>query len=400
MARRPTGYWDDRVKAYFCRIGPISEVSGKARPLMLKDDNGVRLPYSGPAEKSPAVQGAIRRILAERAEAERRQAGPTVGDVVDAFVQWHRDQGSAPQTIQDHVYRLTRFGRFSWGGVPYHRRAAASISLKDLARFRKDLEAKGNQTGSLKIWYGSILACWRWAARPVEDREPERLIPSNPFEGLARPKRGKFRKQYIPPVVADRLLEFAAERIARLPSKARRLEPRRLLALKLIVTCGCRPFEAAALEWREIDWNERLIVIPPRSEGGRSKTRKGRRFGLQAEQVAELEALRDDPEGDSRWAFAVVSRFRRGAPRARDLGIWFRGLRDEAIGAGVPLDPATTLYWFRHTWQTIGLGVVKVERLAAASGNTPELLLSTYDQTQNAEIREVADAIAEARRKT
>lgn len=393
MSRSIKSWPSKRDKCYYVRLGPVSEVTGKPIAVMLKDEAGRKVELGDEAGRIKAVG----RLIAERDERERRESGPTVAQVIDQYIEYHEKNRSAKNTIKDHQYRLTRFGRFAPAGQPYANRPAASLRLRDLTAFRKSLEEVGNQTGSLKLWYGSILACWRWAARPVEDREPERLIPENPFEGVPRPSRGDQLKRYVSPYVADLLIRFAEDRVGRLEKKARRLEPRRVLAFKLIALSGARPFEAAALEWKEIDWAERVIKIEPRPRG-RAKTRKGRTIAIPDPVYDELQALRDHPENDPRWVFAMTSKFRKDEPTSRRIGIWFNELRDQAIAAGIPVAKDVTLYYFRHAWQTIGMRKVGVAATAAAAGNSPGILLSTYDQTQNEEIRQTADLIARAAR--
>jgi hypothetical protein len=85
-------------------------------------------------------------------------------------------------------------------------------------------------------------------------------------------------------------------------------------------------------------------------------------------------------------------------PSSKDLGRWFYDLREAAIKAGIPVPPNLTLYFFRHAYFNTGLEVESVEGISAAGGNSPQVLLSRYEATRRKRIREVADAVAKARR--
>lgn len=367
----------NRDKCYYVRLGAISETTGKPKAVMLKDESGRKVELGDEAGRIKALG----RLIAEREERERRDSGPLVREIIDEFIAYHRKHNSAKRTINEHIYRLAGFGKFATGGVPFANRPATSMRLKDLSAFRRSREENGSQTGDLKLWYASILACWHWASRPVEDRDPERLITENPFDGVKRPKRGDQVKKYISPYQTEQLIEFAESRIDKVHEKASRLEPRRVLALKAIARSGARPFEVAGLQWKEIDWTARVIKLDPRPKG-RSKTRKGRMIAIPDEVYEQMQELRDHPENDPKWVFALKSKFRQDEPTSRQLGIWFRELKNDAIAAGIPLERDLTLYYFRHAWQTMGMQRVGVDATAAAAGNSPYIMLSTYDQTQ------------------
>jgi len=95
MARRPTGYWDERSKRYYVRLGEYSEKTGKRRALMLKNPDGKPVAF-GDAQ---GVAAAVQRLLAAIDEAERRRGGPTVGQLSRGFLAWHKAHGSRPSTI-------------------------------------------------------------------------------------------------------------------------------------------------------------------------------------------------------------------------------------------------------------------------------------------------------------
>jgi hypothetical protein len=391
MGRRITGWWDDRARRYMARLGPASDRTGKPRPVVLKDADGRDIPFGGEkADKVPAVQAAIARILGEREAAERRTAGPTVAEVCRSFVAWHAENGSAQRTVEDHHYHLGRFSGFLHAGARYADRAARSIEPEDLWRLKKA------GLGSIRLLYASVLACWRWASRPVEGRSPTRLLPENPLAGIAKPPRGARRTKTVPWAVARQLLRFARAR-ARRPARTRRERTRaaerlRVLCLHLIATTGCRPFEAEGL----------IAVAPTRAKDRRPgrPAEKPRRIAVPRGLLRALALVRDWRDAHPRWVFVPAWTRGKAGLSPKALIAWFGDeLKPAAIAAGVPLAPETTLYYFRHAWQTMGLEVESAEGVSAAAGNSPEVLLSTYEHTTNRRIREVAGKVEAARRR-
>ena len=391
MPRAPKGWWDARRGRYLARLGPESERTGKPTPVVLEHPDGRPIAKGDAA----AVAAAILRLQAERDARERRFAGPSVIELAREFVRWHEDNGSAPKTCDGHQYYLTRFARFVGpDGLPYGVRAAASIGPEDLWRI------KASGQGSLRLWFASVLACWRWASRPVEGRTPARLLASNPLEGVAKPPRGRTTPKLVDWPTTRRLLRIARawanEPIPKRQARIRAERRLRVLCLTLIAWTGCRPFEAGGLRWDEIDWREGVIVVDP----ARTKRRgKDRRIALPRQLGRALQLARWSTSAHP--VFAFLPAWSRGT---RGLGVhgldeWFREtLKPLATAAGVPLPEGLTLYWFRHDWQTAGLDVASVEQVSAAAGNSPGVLVSTYAHLRNEGIRKTAEAVQRRRR--
>lgn len=393
MARPLKAWWDKRSNRYYVRLGNVSEKSGKRRNLMLCDEQGRPLAFGDHA----GVRAAIARRQAEIDSETRRDTGPTVGELARAFIDWHRANGSAPRTVADHEYHLGAFCRFEFGGVPYGRRAAASIELADLTRVRKAMTEAGNGSGYIKLRYASVLACWRWACRPVEDRDPPRMLQANPFEGVRRPRRGDVKPKLLPWSASRRLLRFARARARNWYPRDRAGERLKVLALHFASLAGCRPDEAAGLRWDEIDWDERIAVLC-RGKTYRN-TRKARRIDLRPGLLRALRAVERWEGRHPEFVFLSADTRKVRPPGGRDLTIWFRGLRADAIAAGLELPEGVTMYWLRHDWQSLGVAVDSAERVSQAAGNSPQVLLSTYAHVQNRTIRETADKVAAARRR-
>jgi integrase len=393
VPRQAKGFWDDRSKRYYARLGEVNPKTGKRRAFMLKHEDGRTIGQGD----DRAVAAAIQRRLAELdAEDRRAGGGPTVSDLCQAFINWHAENGSAGRTVQDHHYHLNRFCEFAPGGVRNGDRAAASIEPADVW-------ALDGNFGSLRLLYASVIACWNWAARPVKGRPQARLLSVNPLFRMKKPPRGKIVRKRAPWQEVRRLLRFAAGRAkgvgATRRDRTRTAERLRVLCLRFIAVTGCRPGEAASLEWGDLDLGRGFCVIP--SE--RTKTRKtgrDRRFSIGRGLAKALAAAKRSDAAHPRWVFVPAWSRANGAPAARELMRWWReSLKPAAIEHGVDLPAGMTLYWLRHEFQSLGLEVASAEEVSAVAGNSPKVLLETYTHNADEAAVDVAGRIASRRRR-
>lgn len=402
MPRQAAGYWDERKRHYYAKLGEPSPTTGRPTPVMLRHENGHPIAFN----ETGAVAASVRRLLAEREAARLRADGPLVGDVCKQYLAWLAEEKAAARTIKGHYYQLMRFCRFVHAGVPYSDRKAASIEPDDLWRIKKEharLKAQGKPGwGGQRNLFASVLACWRWAARPVEGREPKRIFPANSLAGIVRPKpRAEMVEKLVDWRAARKLLRFARA-YARRPSRFRRQRTktaRRLkaLCLALIAETGARPFEAYALRRDEIRWDDGVIVVDPT----RTKPRgKDRRIAISPRLLQALRLVCDLPGAHPTFVFVPAWSKHNGEPKVREMDVWFREeLRPAAVEASVPIPEDMTLYWLRHDWQTAGLEVETVEGVSEAAGNSPKVLLSTYAHKKNRRIKEVHRKVQALRRK-
>src|SRR5262249_39368206 len=128
MGRRTTGWFDDKRNVWYVRLGPISERTGKPKPVVLRDEAGEPV-----APDDGRGRDGGRRLLGPRPT----PTGPAARDACLAYLAWHKAEGSAPRTIKDHWYHLTRFSKFVHAGVRYADRPAADIVPRDLWRIKK-----------------------------------------------------------------------------------------------------------------------------------------------------------------------------------------------------------------------------------------------------------------------
>lgn len=396
MPRKATGWWNPVRRLYEARLGPPDE-NGRKTIVVLRDDEGNPLPYLGdePA-KIPAVREAVERATKEcgRSKPVSLTDGLTVASLCRLYLMWHADHKSKPRTIRSHKEQLTIFCKFRHQGISYGDRPASGIKVEDLARFRKAEEKRGMATGTLRLRYESILACWRWAARPVEDRIPVRLLSDNPFLELKRPKRGPVVDKVVESDVARRFVRFAHRLAFRTRwSREADHDHSRLfcLALRLIRMCGVRPQEMLGLEWSEIDWRRGVAELKDHKTAG--STGRSRIYSIPARGMKALAWLKKHERRHRIYVFDHYRTQKTKAPDAHDFARWLRKVRSAAIEAGIPIPNNLTAYWFRHTWQTVGLETESVEGVAAAAGNSPKVLLENYNHPRIQRIKQVADAV-------
>lgn len=378
--------WCARDKAWLVPLGEVSEITGRRKYVMLRDENDRKIAGNDHLGKLKAMQ----RLT------ERESSGPTVWELILDYLDWHEEKGSKATTIADYEFHLDKFGLFEYKEIRYYDRPASSITLRDLARVRESMEKRGCKPGYIRHLYSSVLACWRWAARPVEGREPERLLETNPFEGIERPKAGRSRRVVIPWPTIEILLKFAIKRADRLTSLNRELAWRKAWMLRLVAESGCRPKEACDLEWEWIDENKRVIVIPPESHKTGWRHGEDRIIGLTSNMAAILRVMRLMESTHSRWVFALDGYSQ--APSRYGFDHWFADLRRAAIEAGIPIPPTMGLYTLRHSLVTQARqGGVSYRDLAAHMGHSEQVAENTYSHLDPTYVRDQFDRMHAAR---
>lgn len=387
MGRRIKGWWDEKRGRWLVRMGPTSERTGKRTAIPLCDARGEPIAR----DDATGRDAAIARLAADRMPAP---SGPTVADVCRLYLDWHRAEGSSPRTIRTHWEQLGRFAGFVRDGLRYADRPAASIAPRDLAAIRR------SGMGSLRHLYASVLACWRWAARPIEDREPDRLIAANPLEGMIRPKGGQLAARAMSWDLARRMLRMArgwASRPRKGHPRTRAMRWIKVQALVAMAYSGGRTAEIVTLEWGDIRWEDGVAAIP----AARTKTRRTGRVRyvpLLPRLIEILRVIERWPDRHERWVFAT--RWHDRAPRLRK---WWRAIRDEIrpylAARGLVLPDGWRPYWLRHTVATQASRAVGREKAAKAMGHSPQVLDSTYDHVEADRVREVGDAVDRARKR-
>jgi integrase len=394
MPRKPGPRPDRNHDAWIAQLGEKSETTGRRGRVVLRYEDGSKIPFGDKA----GAYAAFARKLAEVEATQRRATGPTAYEVVKAYLLWHEAAGSKPNTIASHEWHLFHFLDFEWGGGPYRDRGAATFTVPDWTRYRKAMQAKGAETGYVRLAYSSVHACWHWASRPIEDREPLKLIPENPFSGLPRPKKGGKRKLVLPWATIKAVAaligpyverEATGHRNRKVATNRERAQNRlKALACRLIVECGCRPIEAAVLRWDWVHEDRRLIEIPREF----IKTHEDRQLGLTPELAGTLRQLRGSGEAHPVWVFRLATNPSTEEPDPHRLAEWFAGLRKMAREGGVDLPPGTSLYTFRHSLITLAREAgMPLKELAHAFGHTEETAQEHYLHVGGAHVVAVMD---------
>lgn len=388
MTRPIKPRWCARDKAWLVP-GEISEVTGRRKYVILRDENGEKV-------KGNDHIGKVKALLRLQ---ERQHSGLRVDELISAYNEWHESKGSKPSTLANLNFHLTKFGRFEHKGIRYYDRPASSITLRDLARVRESMEERGCQSGYIRHLYAAVLACWRWAARPIEGREPERLLDVNPLEGAERPRKGKVRQVVVPWATIEALLEFAEDRAFSQTWSNCQLARKKVLMLRLVAESGCRPLEACSLEWDWVHLKERVIIIPPAQHKTGWHRGSERIFGLterMAESLAPLYAARGLIT-HPRWVFALAGGRMPTRPR---FDHWFADLRTDAIEAGIPIPSSMTLYSLRHSLVTQARqGGISYHDLAAHMGHSEQVAETIYSHLDPNFIRAQFDRMHAARTK-
>lgn len=340
MSRPIRPRWCARDKAWLVPLGEVSEVTGRRKYVVLRDFEGLKITETDHIGKVKALQ----RLQ------DRRGAGPTVWDIILDYLRWHDKRGSKQTTIADHYFHLTKFGSFEHGGGYYYDRPASSITLRDLARVRESMESRGCKSGYVRHLYSSVFACWRWATRPIEGREPERLLETNPFEGAERPRASRSRRIVISWPTIEALIRFAASRADRLTSLNHAASWRKVWMLRLIAESGCRPIEACILDWSWVHEESRIIIIPATHHKTGWNRGRDRTIGLTHGMATIFAYLRHLELTHPTWVFALANQTR--FPSRHGLDHWFADLRKAAIAEGIGIPPTMTLYTLRHSLVT------------------------------------------------
>ena len=233
--------------------------------------------------------------------------------------------------------------------------------LEDPARLRDWIESHHAPVSGLRLWR-YLKACCAWAVERGK-------LPSNPL-ALLKFGHGRAKPKEIDPFTAeerDQLLEVI--RMGHYSAYYYRF-------IAFLFFTGCRPSEAAALEWSHIATDGRSLTFcqsATRNEQGQIrikpalKSQRQRRIPINE----RVRAIIGEDDGESLLVFPALGG---GIINAKNLAarIWYPAL--EAAGL-----PRRNLYQCRHTFATLaiqaGLSVVDVAKLL---GNSPQVTLKHY----------------------
>lgn len=411
MPRPPSVWWCKKDRCWLTSVGGrVSEKSGRRRPSRNRD--------IGPPEGPDRVRNErmAHEWLEGLLEAERRQersaTEPLLKELVSAYLA-ARAGRLAARPLHGYRERLETFCLFKAGGHLYGNRPVRDLKAGDLARF---IRAK-QEDGCGPVYINSILlsvnACLNWAARPIADRVPERILKENPFVGVERPRNPAPERRYAGRVAHEAFFEYAAVRtILRhdRDSLGWRFDRLTLCLFRFVQATGCRPSEACRLRWGMIDWKASVARMD-----GKSTHATGRKRVI-AIPSATLRLLRGIEGLPGRHPEFVFTHGSRDGARPPAEGRWaglpwntnaldhkFRQWRDEAIAIGQPIAAdgpgKLTLYAMRRD---LGAEVLRLRGSHADSaevlGHSPEMNARHYDSFAHDHSLSLTEQVARARR--
>lgn len=164
--------------------------------------------------------------------------------LIEEFLSAHRQRGRRPGTIEQYRAFLTRFAREV--GKPID-----EVTTRDVRRFlmrEEGLRHNGQSTIATKIHMLSAL--YKWLHR-------EELIDRNPMARIDAPPEEEAPPKFL-----------SIEELERVREACRK--PMERLLVEFLYSSGVRVSEAAALDWDDIDWDSKRIIVRE-GKGGKSR---------------------------------------------------------------------------------------------------------------------------------
>jgi len=378
MGRQP----DSRNRGFFFRAGRgwFTKIDGSF--VALTDPEGERL--RSKSTPIAEVKAAYARIIAAPVESVNSTAGTTIQDVVNAYLDWAKIEGSG----KTYSIRADALFDFCYG-FPARFRDKSSDPLGEYTIRKADGPKEPTREDRIHDGHGRMpvadllpLHVDRWLAKHTSWKGAKRtkiqavlralnysveagMIPLNPIKGFRIPKTNA-RSTYITPEQEEKLCQTAGEDLA--------------IAIKVLIRTGARPgCEFAALTAKHVkDHSERMEWVFQPQE---SKTKRLRTIRITDPGIIALvrERVERHPKG-------ALFRTCRGAWTGRNLSERFRRLRDRLRLEGTEFDDDCVLYSCRHTYgkrtlQGFWSGKqTNIETLARLMGNSVQVCRDHYLQ--------------------
>ena len=411
MPRPASVWWCKKDRCWLTSVGgEVSEKSGRRRP----NRNRQIGPPAGPdriKNERMAHEWLEALVEAERRQ-ERAAIEPLLKDLVSTYLA-AQEKRLAPRTLQGYRERLETFCLAPSGKDLLGNRLVRDLKPSDLARFIRAKQADGCGPVYINSIILSINACMNWAARPIDDRVPERILKENPFAGVERPKSPAPEKRYAGRIAHEAFFEYAVIRtyLRHQPdSLGYRFDRLTIALFRFIQATGCRPSEACRLRWSMIDWKTSTATM-----SGKSTHATGRKrvIPIPSRTLRLLRAIERLPDRHSEYVFTHGQRDGAKPPEAgRWAGItWvvnaldqkFRKWRDEAIAIGQPIAREganrLTLYALRRD---LGAEILRLRGSHADSaevlGHSPEMNARHYASFAHDHALSLTEQVAQERR--
>jgi integrase len=309
-----------------------------------------------------------------------------VGVTVRRYLRWFRNEwGATPTSVRDYEAILARMS------LTLADRELAEVSTEDL---RAVIDLWSDRSARTRQKVTSVVrAFWAWC-------EEEGLVAVDPAHRIRRPRAERKVARPLPALARPALLEAAKH-------------PRDRLALFLLLTCGLRRAELAAVQIRDLDPYRRAATIY-------GKGRKERVIPLRGPAVAELRLLLvtelphvgRPPEPDDYLLYPVDRRAHGKGPEGQMIYVhvgrpkdrlsmpalhrwWYRLAQNAGlVGAGVT--DGLNMHRARHLFAMELRRVAGVEAASQALGHADlNTTLGIYGHQNQADLERAMDRYAD-----
>lgn len=355
MARTARPWYFTERKAY------AATVKGK-RVILLKGDEN-------PTNKKLAAK-QLRRII-KGTKNDTAAGALRVADVIERYLKLHRANYSERAFTERKRYLQLFAEAHGWRKV--NDRDCLPIHAEEWLAEHPEWASDWTKGQIISI----IMRPFNWAAK-------KRLIPANPFRGVEKtqgePRRPMTDAEFAAILRHATVWKKRQRAEGRYPSgrkvcpsdRKKRARPSSAARFRQVLVflrfTGCRPGEAARLEWRDIDLTNRVIVL--RKHKTAKKTKKPRVIPLHPVVLKLLIFLRRlNQPGEH-----VFLTFRKTPWHRVSLA---QRLRRSRAAAGVPDD--AKLYGLRHRFGTTAiLRGVDLKTLSELMGHTTTRMTEHY----------------------
>lgn len=346
MARHPKGTWDGRRGVYVAALGDWYEPGGgrgrRRRVVTLCCPDGTPVRRHDEAGRMEAVA----RLMRRNAEVDALPYAPTLAELFQLWIDWHRMRGSADTTIAHYVraanlIRVVEHGGAELGAVPAH-----AIGDAHLMAVRAALRARGGSEGYIRSINGVFLAAIRWAAKAIEGREPLRILPRNPFprDSVSGLRAARSDRECPTWEGMQKIMDAVDALVAAMDGRGAGAWQKdhaavRALHLRVVAERGCRPIEVARLRVEQWAGNG-FVLARHKSEW---KTGAKGVIHVGAATAARVQSLIDRDDRRGPWVFAPWKAESDGPPADNTLRRWWATIRGRIPGA-----ERLELYSFRN----------------------------------------------------
>ncbi len=191
------------------------------------------------------------RLLRDLSPGTVRRAGSlTVQDLCEDYLRWDLARVEAGErSRQGFRPARTVLGKFADAvhkGKRIGSKPAVQFTAGDLQAVLAQWKADGRSPGYCVSLVSTVRGVFNWAARPIPERDPERLIESNPIAGFRGPTAPAAKPRYAQRAEAAAWLRWL---------RGRGVNRSFLHIQRALIHCGARPSELVRARWKHVDWD-------------------------------------------------------------------------------------------------------------------------------------------------